>query len=361
MNENETTTEIVTTQPGALAAPSQLATALAAKETAAIQARYALARRFPRSVANFRVDLLAEADRLTFAETAEYARPVGKELNKETGRWEEKIARGPSIRLIEAGLRLYSNVSTEVVPLHDDARSRSVRVEVTDLQTCVSFSTTISFEKTEERSSLKDGQEAISRRKNSHGKDVYIVVATDDRVRVKEAALVSKAIRDQGRRVLPADVIEEVILKCRDRLAHADKEDPGGARKRVVDAFATVGVKPTDLIEYLGGAPLEGLRDTDLAHLRGLVQAMREGLHWPDALAGSPYLTSEPKEGEKPNPAITKAREAIDRAQQKLAKKATAKDAPPETKPATPDAKTSVEDDAEARARAEAEALGGGS
>lgn len=351
------TTALAPPTPAPTLATSSLATALAVREKTMIEARLTMAQARPRSVTQFRDDLLKECTRLSFAEQAEYARPVGKEKGDD-GRWIQKIARGPSIRLIETALRFYRNISTEVTPLSDDAKMRSVKVEVFDWETCVSFSTVITFEKTEEKRDLGRGQRWISSRTNSYGETVFTVEATDDRVRVKEAALVSKAVRDMGRRCLPGDVLEEAIQKCRDRIANADKEDPAQARRRVFDAFSAAGVKPVDLAEYMGGQSVDTLGPADLDHLRVLLQALREGeLRWVEALDASPYI--QRADDEKPSATATKARAVLDKAKEALEKKR--KPAAPAPAPKDETLEKPLRDsvDAEEQARREAAEIGG--
>lgn len=76
--------------------------AIMALEKAAIDVQVATAHQYPRSMALFKKRAL---DMVTLdpetAESCSYCRPVGKEFNKQTGKWEMKYAEGPSIRLAE--------------------------------------------------------------------------------------------------------------------------------------------------------------------------------------------------------------------------------------------------------------------
>jgi hypothetical protein len=113
-------------------------------------------------------------------------------------------------------------------------------------------------------------------RKNSYGKDVYTVTANDDDLLNKRGALISKAVRTLGLRIIPGDLQDEAedIIKSV-RLSDA-ASDPDAARKRIVDAFGEIGVKATDLVSYLGHS-LDGCSPAELVDLRGIYGAIRDG------------------------------------------------------------------------------------
>src|ERR1051325_11866299 len=77
--------------------------AVAAREEAAVKARYIMALERPRDLDLVRQRLLKECERPGFAQVAIYAKPVG-----------EKKVRGLSIRFAEAAIRNFTNVLTEV-------------------------------------------------------------------------------------------------------------------------------------------------------------------------------------------------------------------------------------------------------
>ncbi|MFK5283136.1 hypothetical protein ACI3PL_26555, partial [Lacticaseibacillus paracasei] len=67
----------------------------------------------------------------------------------------------------------------------------------------------------------------------------------------KQNALVSKAVRTLAMRLIPGDLVDgamEVVIQTQNK---RDAQDPDAARKKLVDAFAGVGVKPADLKTYL--------------------------------------------------------------------------------------------------------------
>lgn len=246
--------------------------AVAAKAQAIVQARYVMALKNPRDMDTVRVQLLAACKRPGFAEKAIWSKPQGG-----------KTIEGPSIRFAEECLRAARNVDVSTTTVFEDDEKRIVQVCVTDLEANLTFNTDVSIDKTVERSNAK-GRTVISSRKNSYGSDTYIVVATEDEMIGKTASLVSKAMRTNGLRVIPSDIVEEAIWACKATMEREDKRDPEAGRKRLVDAFAAIGVKPDALKSYLGhdlgsSSPLE------MDELRGLYTAIKEGsTSWKDAL-----------------------------------------------------------------------------
>jgi hypothetical protein len=134
----------------------------------------------------------------------------------------------------------------------------------------------ITVTKTVERSKPADDGSYISVRKNSYGRNVYTVPATDDDLLNKRLALISKALRTAGLRIIPGDLqdeAEEIIRAI--RLDDAAK-DPDAERKRLADAFAGVGVKASDLRDYLDHS-LDSCTPAELVDLRGLYGALKDG------------------------------------------------------------------------------------
>ena len=240
------------------------ATAVAAREAAAVQARFIMAERNPRSIEAFRVAMLDECKRPAFAAVARYAKPIG------TGK-----VYGPTIRFIEAAIRNFRNLAPEVFTVFDSERLRIVRVTVTDLESNICYATEIQVEKTVERKNGK-GREILAERTNSYNEPVFIVMATEDEVNVKQAALVSKAIRTQAQRLLPGDVVEECMATIIAIQAKADAQDPAAALRKIVDSFHELNVEPADLEKYLG-KPLDRLQPKNLQDLREIYAAIKDG------------------------------------------------------------------------------------
>ena len=98
--------EIQLNQPGAIVGSELNQSSAMAQATAMIQARYVMAKRFPRSWDEARIALLKECDRPEFSSLGNqgsgfYSRPVGG----------NKSAEGLSVRFAEAVLRIAGNMS----------------------------------------------------------------------------------------------------------------------------------------------------------------------------------------------------------------------------------------------------------
>jgi hypothetical protein len=247
--------------------------AAAERSRALVEARYALAMRRPRDVEAFRVALLKECDRPGFAEGAIYAKPVGRDEVK-----------GLTVRFAEGVLRLYGNLDVSSAIAYDDATKRVMRVEVTDLETVASLSTEVVVEKTVERSN-PTGRRVISQRTNSRGGATYLVEATEDEMLMKGEAIRSKALRSTVLRMVPGDIIEEARERCEKTMRSRDSKDPDASKRQLVDAFATLGVLPGQLCDYLGQPTLDVLDPVALRDLRHVYAALKSGeTRWADVM-----------------------------------------------------------------------------
>lgn len=259
-----------------LALPDTASTAVAAQAKALVEARYIMAMRRPRDMDVVRERMLKECTRPSFAAVARYTKPIGKDKSK----WPT----GPSIRFAEAAVRNMTNITVETMTVYDDREKRIIRVTVTDLETNVPYSQDITIAKTIERRQKKDGDTVIGTRTNSYGDTLYILEATDDDIINKQQALISKAIRTQGLRLIPGDIIDECMDQVLVTQANADAEDPDAAKRKLFDAFGHLGVRAEQLKEYLGHDAAT-LAPKELTELRALYAAIRDGeATWRDVM-----------------------------------------------------------------------------
>lgn len=248
-------------------------TAVAAAATAAIQARYIMAMQRPRDLDTTRLAILKECRRPAFAAVARYRKPIGEGVE------------GPSIRFAEVAVRCMGNVDANVATIYDDPEKRILHVSVTDLESNTSFGSDITVVKTVERSKPRDGVPPISVRTNSVGVKTYTVEATEDDLGAKQGALVSKALRDHALRLVPGDIKDEAMAEVIATLAKEDAQDPAAARKKLIDGFDALGVKPSSLREYLGH-DLDASTPAEISELRAVWNTLKEGeAKWIDVLA----------------------------------------------------------------------------
>jgi len=248
--------------------------ALVAKARAHIEARWIMAMQRPRVIEQVRQDIMAECRRPGFAAVAIYSKPMGGERIE-----------GLSIRFAEVAARCMTNIDIDVSQIFDDARSRVMRVSVTDLETNVTWPMEVNVPKTVERKHLNKGQKPISSRTNSYGQQVYLVEATDDQIATVQAALISKAARTAILRVIPGNIKDEAMAICRAIAKDKTAKDPAGERQRMCDAYLRVGVEPRQIEEWLG-RKIELITPAEIDELRELFSAIRDGeASWATALA----------------------------------------------------------------------------
>jgi hypothetical protein len=246
-------------------AQSSASVAVAAQAQAAVQARYIMAMNRPRDWEEVRVKLLKACNRPGFAASARFSKPVGG----------GKV-QGWTIRFAEEAMRCMGNLYPETTVIDEGEMQRIVQQSCTDLENNLTFSNQVIIDKTVERSMLKDGQRALSQRQNSSGKTTYRVEATEDDLLNKQGALLSKALRTQVLRLLPGDIQDECLRRLQD-IQHGDvKADPQEAKRKLIDAFAEIGINPSDLAEYLGHA-LERVQPAEIIDLREIYTALKSG------------------------------------------------------------------------------------
>ena len=251
---------------------------------ARIQSAYTMALRNPRDlrIEMIRQNVLRECQRPSFCAPDEakygsslaiYAVPRGKvQVN---GKWVENLIQGPTIRFAEMLLREWGFLSIEVNPMGETDDYKLLQVVCTDYQSCNFTSEIVNVPKSIERKKQRGDDELISQRTNSYGDPVYLVKATDDEIAMKTNALVSKARRNLILQAVPGWLIEEAIAKVRETARQKDAADPDAAKRKLFDAFATVGVSAQQLSEFVGHG--NALSPAELEDLRGYFSGIKEG------------------------------------------------------------------------------------
>ena len=240
------------------------AAVMASQAEANVKARYAMAISRPRDLDVVRQRMLKDAMRPSFANCAIYHKPIGKGVE------------GPSIRFVEAALRAMGNTYIETAVTFDDLEKRIVRVSVTDLESNTYYNQEVTVQKTVERLNLKQGEKAISQRLNSNGKITYTVPATDDDILNKTNALISKAVRTLGLRLVPGDLVDEALWYVRETMRRQYAQDPDAAKRNIIDAFAQLGITVDALKEYLGHT-LDIVAPAEIGELRKIYSTLRDG------------------------------------------------------------------------------------
>jgi len=279
------------------------ATAAASKAKALVEARYIMAMRNPRNWDQVRQDLLKECRRPSFADnkSAYYVKPIGDGVE------------GLGIRFVEVAIRCMKNVSVDTEMIFEDDAKEVHRVEVTDLESNVPLGMSVPVSKYVERSRPSDDGTYISVRKNSWGKNVYLVPAKGDDLLNIRGAQISKAMRTLGLRLIPGylqDEATDIIKKVRlDKAA----QDPDAERRKILDAFADINVRAVDLTEYLGH-DVAACSPAEMVKLRGLYGAIRDGeATWASVMENKADSGAPPPPPPAPKTLPTMTSEAFDK------------------------------------------------
>ena len=250
--------------------------AAAERERAHIESAYQVAIHRPRNIDDFRLKLLKACERPRFAEMMEYRKPIGG----------GKSISGISIKFADLAFQLYGNAQCDTRTLYDDTTTRTMKVVVTDFESNATKSSDIVIPKTVERKAA-NGRTVISERTNSTGEKTFLVAATDDEVQTKQAALVAKARRNLILELLPKDIVDEAKDRAAATVTKGDAAvDPNAAKRKIIDVFADVGVKPHDLETYLHHS-LDVISKLELDDLRKMYRSIADGeAKWSDFIIG---------------------------------------------------------------------------
>ena len=309
----------------AMSASESAAIAMATQQKAIVEARYKMALARPRDLDLVRQKMLKDASRPSFATVAIYHKPVGNGIE------------GPSIRFVESAIRNMTNILTETSTVSEDDERRVIRVAVSDLETNTYFSQDVTVTKTVERRKLPQGEKPIRVRANSNGQPIYILHATDDEILNKQNALISKAVRTLGLRLIPGDLVDEALWEIKKTMAQQDRQDPDAAKHRIIDAFAQLGVSVEALKEFVGHE-LSALTPNEIQLLRTTYTSIKDGeTSWKAVMDDKAEKEANAKEKQKQASAPTSAKKAetkkaesvTEKAQTRNDKKSTAPKAQP--------------------------------
>ena len=257
-----------------------------------VESRYIMAMRNPRNWDAVRQDLIKECRRPSFAhnKSAYYIKPIGQGVE------------GLGIRFVEVALRCMKNVLIETTMIFEDDIKEVHRVSVTDLEANITYPLDVRVSKTVERSKPNGDGSYLSVRKNSWNKDVFTILGTDDDLLNKRGALISKAIRTLGLRIIPGDLCDEAESIIKNIRLDEAAQDPDMARRKLVDAFAAIGVTAMDLTVYLGH-DIGKCSPAQIVNLRGLYGAIRDGeTSWQSVLANKAEQGGTTTEAAKKQP-----------------------------------------------------------
>lgn len=239
---------------------------LSSQIIAQVKSRFLMAIQKPRDYDMVREKILKHCKRSSFSASAIYRKPVDK----------GRTVDGLSIRFAETAIREMGNLGVEVISVFDDDFKRTVRVTCTDFENNVSYFGDVTVTKTVERRSPSKDDVILSHRINSNGTTVFTIVANEDQLLIKQAALVSKMIRTLGLRLVPADILEDCMEAIRETMRSGINKDPNLEKKKILDSFTLIGVTSENIKKYLG-YPLESITKEDILRLRELYSGIKNG------------------------------------------------------------------------------------
>lgn len=219
-----------------------------------IDIQIATAHKYPRSITLFKDRALAMAtiDQET-AESCIYVRPVGKEKDPKTGKWEQKYAEGLSIRAAEIVGASYGNLRVGAMIIEQTPERVVCRGYAHDLET--NFAAT---SETIEVTLKSDGTPYSARQ--------AAVVA--------KAAL-SKALRDATFRVVPRAMFKSIENEVRKMIA-GDGKSFEQRRTAVVQWVQRLGIDPSRVWSNLGIEGVDDLTPDHLLTLTGLRTSIKD-------------------------------------------------------------------------------------
>lgn len=221
-----------------------------ARQAQEVQAAMVVAKRFPRDEIEAYNRIMQACERYSLAEKAEYSFPRGGETVK-----------GPTIRLAETIAKAWGNIDTGIIELEQRPGESTMMAYAWDLETNTRHSRI--FQVKHERKTKKAGITKLD-----DPRDIYELTANQGARRQRACIL----------GIVPGDVVEAAIIRCKETLRKGDTSKPLEQRVRdMVGAFGKFGVTK-DMLEKYAGCPAENFTENELADLRPIFNALKDGV-----------------------------------------------------------------------------------
>lgn len=214
-----------------------------------VQGAIILARQFPRNEDEAFSQLMQSCKRFTFAGMVTYSYPRGG----------TKVE-GPSVQLAREAARVWGNIRYGADIVADSEESRTVRGWAWDIQT-----------------NTKETQDATFKKLIFRKKGGGTWIKPDERdlreLTNKQSAI---CVRNCLLHLIPPDLVEDALKEAKETLKEGIAKDASGARKKIIIAFATLGISVDDLESYLG-CPLKQANNDHVANLREIYASISDG------------------------------------------------------------------------------------
>jgi hypothetical protein len=217
------------------------------RAVAEVQAKYVIARKFPRNEHESYSNIMETCKRPHLAEQAMYAYPRGSTL-----------VTGPSIRLAEAIAQRWGHIDFGI---REVSQNNGVSIaEAYAIDLCTNTHATKIFHVPHVRDTKK------GRIKLTDARDIYEVVANQGARRLRACILA----------IIPGDVVEAAVDRCKKTLESSEVPITEQIRKMVL-AFDEFGVKVEHLEKRLGHN-LDSTISTEIVTLKSIYKSIRDGM-----------------------------------------------------------------------------------
>ena len=213
-----------------------------------VQAAVVMAKKFPRDEEKSAERILVACRRPALAVQAMFTYPRGSTM-----------VEGPSIRLAEAAAKAWGNLQVGTRELSREGGSSTVEAYAWDLETNTRISKV--FQVPHERSTKSETVYLTDSR------DIYEAVANQGARRLRTCIL----------SLIPGDVIDEAVIECKKTQERMLKEAPEEKLKKVVAAFAEIGVTQ-QMIEGRLRHKLSATKVGEVFTLHKVYQAIQDGM-----------------------------------------------------------------------------------
>jgi hypothetical protein len=183
-----------------------------------------------------------------------YALPRGKEKNEQTGKWEQKIVKGPTARFAEVIAATYRNNRYRSRTVSEDEQFITAEGLFLDLENNVAVSCEV-------RRRITDRE---GRRYNS------------DMVAVTANAAQSIALRNAVLKGIPKAIWKGLYLAA-EQVIVGDRKTLADRRQATFDQFKAFSMTPPMVCSLLGVSGLAEVDGDHLVTLQGILTALRDG------------------------------------------------------------------------------------
>lgn len=222
---------------------------MVSRQAQEVQAAMVIAKRFPRDEYDAYNRIMKACERPLLAENAMYEYPRGG----------TKVT-GPSIRLAEAMAQSWGNLDFGIIELDNKEGESTVMAYAWDLETNTRQTKIFT---------VKHERKARGRiNKLSDPRDIYEMVANLGARRMRACIL----------GVIPGDVIDAAVHKCKETIVKGHKEPFEDRLRKMVNVFdKSFGVQKESIEKYIG-CSIEAFTENDLLRLKNVYRSLKDNM-----------------------------------------------------------------------------------